>query len=105
MVVYEGADYPQFAGSVVANVWASDDNWTIEAQFDDGKWQTMERFTAYDPSAQAMYADREKLDHPYVYPTPADHFFRIATPEGASKCVVRAVDSFGREYTKTITLK
>ena len=105
MVVYEGADYTQFAGSVVANVWASDDNWTIEAQFDDGKWQTMERFTAYDPAAQAMYADREKLDHPYVYPTPADHFFRIATPEGASKCVVRAVDSFGREYTKTITLK
>lgn len=105
MAIYDGGDYPQFEGLVVANVWAVDDRWHIEAQFDDGQWQTMERFTTYDPAAQAMYADRDKLDHAYVYPSAADHFFRIAKQDGATKCVVRATDGFGREYCKTITLK
>ena len=105
MTVYYGEQYPQFAGQVVANVWAADTKWTIEARFDGGKAQKMESFTAYDPAAQVMYADREKLDHPYVYPTPADHFYRVAIPAGARVAEVTATDRFGRVYTQTITLK
>ena len=105
MTVYYGEQYPQFAGQLVANVWAADEKWSIEARFDGGKAQKMESFTAYDPAAQVMYADREKLDHPYVYPTPADHFYRVAIPAGARVAEVTATDRFGRVYTQTITLK
>lgn len=104
MVVYAGAEYPEFEGQVVANVWAADDNWKIEARFDGGKAQEMERFTAYDPQARVMYADREKLDHPYVYPSAADHFYRVVIPEGAKQVEVSATDSFGRRYTQNISL-
>uniref|UniRef100_UPI00405603C5 calcineurin-like phosphoesterase C-terminal domain-containing protein n=1 Tax=Alistipes sp. TaxID=1872444 RepID=UPI00405603C5 len=105
MAVYTGAEYPEFAGQVVANVWAADDRWQIEARFDGGAAQAMERFTAYDPQAREMYADREKLDHPYVYPSAADHFYRVVIPEGAKQVEVSATDSFGRRYTQNISLK
>lgn len=105
MAVYYGSEYPEFEGQVVANVWAADDNWLIEARFDGGKAHAMERFVAYDPAARVMYADREKLDHPYVYPSAADHFYRVVVPEGAKSAEISATDSFGRRYTQTISLK
>lgn len=105
MTLYAGNDYPQFEGQIVANVWASDTKWVITASFDGGEAIKMEQFTAYDPAAQKMYASTEGLDHPYVYPTPADHFYRIAIPEGAIKATVTATDSFGNKYTQTINLK
>lgn len=105
MTLYTEADSAGFAGQVVANVWAADDNWKIEAQFDGGENQPMERFAAYDPGAQKMYADREKLDHPYVYPSVSDHFFRIVIPEGAKAVKVTATDPFGRSYQETLNLK
>ena len=105
MTLYTGADTEAFAGQVVANIWAVDENWRIEAQFDGGAKQAMERFSAYDPGAQKMYADREKLDHPYVYPSVSDHFFRIAIPQGATEVRVTATDPFGRSYQETLKLK
>ncbi len=105
MVIYDGGEYAQFEGQLVANVWAADPMWQIEARFDGGKAIKMEQFKAYDPAAQAMYADREKLDHPYVYPSASDHFYRVAIPDGAKQAEVSATDRFGRCYKQTITLK
>lgn len=105
MTLYAGKDYPQFAGQVVANIWASDTKWRVEASFDGGKAKAMERFVAYDPAAQKMYASTEGMDHSYVYPSSADHFYRIAIPEGATKATVTATDSFGRCYSQEINLK
>ena len=105
MSLYTEADSAGFAGQVVANVWAVDEKWQVVAQFDGGKSQPMERFTAYDPAAQKMYADREKLDHPYVYPSASDHFFRVVIPEGAKQVTVTATDPFGRSYQETLNLK
>ncbi|MDO5497638.1 MAG: calcineurin-like phosphoesterase family protein [Alistipes sp.] len=105
MTLYAGAEYPQFEGALVANVWASDTKWVVEASFDGGKAKAMEQFVAYDPAAQTMYASNEGMDHSYVYPTPADHFYRIAIPEGATKATVTATDSFGRRYIQEINLK
>ena len=104
MSLYSGADYDQFQGTVVANIWAVDERWSVEAQLDGGKWQPMERFSAYDPGAQQMYADREKLDHPYVYPSVSDHFFKVAVPTDVKQVTVKATDPFGRTYTQTINL-
>lgn len=105
MVVYDGAEHPQFAGYVVANIWDSDTSWDVRIRFDDGTESRMERFKTYDPAAQKMYATTEGLDHEYVYPTPADHFYRAAVVPGAESASVTATDRFGRTYTRTITLK
>ena len=104
MTLYSGADYDQFQGTVVANIWAVDERWCVEAQLDGGKWQPMERFSAYDPGAQQMYADREKLDHPYVYPSVSDHYFKVAVSSDVKQVTVKATDPFGRTYTQTINL-
>ncbi len=105
MVLYNGAEHEQFRGQLVANVWASDPTWCIEASFDEGAWSKMEAFTAYDPAAQEMYRSTEGFDHSYVYPTQADHFYRITIPEGAHMAVVRATDPFGKSYTETLSLR
>lgn len=105
MVLYTGKDYDKFAGQVVANIWGADDKWSITTSFDGGEAVAMERFTSYDPAAKVMYASNEGMDHSYVYPTPADHFFRVAIPEGASVAKVTATDRFGRTYSQEINLK
>ena len=105
MVVYAGEQVPQFKGQVVANIWASDPSWRVEASFDGGKALKMERFEAYDPAAQEMYKSTEGFDHSYIYPSPADHFYRIAIPEGAKQVSVTAEDRFGHTYTQTLSLR
>ncbi len=105
MTLYDGANYPQFAGQLVANVWASDPTWQVEVRFDGGEAQPMERFTSYDPAAQEMYRSTEGFDHSYIYPSPADHFYRISLPEGAKEAVVEVKDRFGNCYQKGITLR
>lgn len=103
--LYAGEQYPQFAGQLVADVWASDPSWRVEATFDGGEAIPMERFESYDPAAQEMYRSNEGFDHSYVYPTPADHFYRVMIPEGAMEATVKAIDRFGNCYTETISLK
>lgn len=105
LVLYAGEKYPQFKGQVVANIWASDPSWRVEASFDGAKAAPMERFEAYDPTAQEMYKSTEGFDHSYIYPSPADHFYRVTIPEGAREVTVEAEDRFGRIYKQTISLK
>lgn len=105
MALYSGRDYPQFKGYVVANVWACDPNWSVVASFDGGEAVKMEQFTTYDPSAQKMYASTKELDHSYVYPSQADHFYRVTLPKDAVSVTVTATDGFGRQYSQTINLK
>ena len=100
--VYYGATYPQFEGQLVADIWASDPSWRVEAAFDEEAPQPMERFTTYDPAAQKMYADTSHLDHKYIYPSKADHFYRATIPAGARKAQITATDRFGRTYTQII---
>ena len=90
---------------VLANVWDSDAKWQVEISFDGGAFGAMERKISYDPAARKMYASTEGFDHPYVYPSKADHFYLTAVPAGATQATVRAKDRFGRTYTQTLTLK
>lgn len=105
MKIYYGSDYPEFAGQIVANIWASDASWKVEVRFDGGQAVTMKPFTAYDPDARKMYASTDHLDHKYIYPSPADHFYRVTVPAGARRAVLSATDPFGRTYTETLTLQ
>ena len=104
MVLYGGEKCPQYKGLVVANIWASDPTWRVEAMFDGGAALKMERFESYDPTAQEMYRSTEGFDHSYIYPSPADHFYRIAIPEGAKRVTVEAEDRFGNVYRESLEI-
>ncbi len=103
MRLYTEADAPEFEGYAVANIWNSDPKWQVEFYFDGVKAAgEAERFEAIDPAARKLYASNEGLDHKWIGPTPADHFYRMAMPEGVSRIEVRATDRFGRTYSETI---
>lgn len=101
MTLYDGRDYPQFEGYVVADIWASDPAWRVELFADGRSAGIMERFEAYDPAAQRMYASTEHMDHKWIYPSRSDHFYRLPRP-AAGRIEVVATDRFGREYRQTL---
>lgn len=103
MTLYDGAQYTQFEGYVVANVWASDPRWRVELFVDGRSAGPMERFEAFDPAAQRMYASTEHMDHKWIYPSKSDHFYRLPRP-AAGRAEVVATDPFGREYRQTLNL-
>lgn len=105
MTLYDGNDHPQFAGYVAANIWASDPTWHVELRVDGHSVGTMERFEAYDPAAQRMYATTEHMDHKWIYPSISDHFYRMPRPDGNSRIEVAATDPFGRQYIQILTPK
>ena len=105
MVLYTGKDYSKFRGDLVANIWACDDNWVVEASFDGAEPVKMKRFSSLDPIAKKMYSSNKGMDHSYVYPTEGDHFYRVDIPKKAMSATVTATDSFGRKYSQTISLQ
>ncbi|MBE6213059.1 MAG: serine/threonine protein phosphatase [Rikenellaceae bacterium] len=105
MVLYTGKDYSKFRGDLVANIWACDDNWVVEASFDGAEPVKMKRFSSLDPIAKKMYSSNKGMDHSYVYPTEGDHFYRMDIPKKAMSATVTATDSFGRKYSQTISLQ
>lgn len=106
MRLYSGTEEPEFVGYAVANIWNCDEGWEVEFLFDgEPATHKAERFTAYDPAARRLYANRTDLDHQWIGPTPSDHFFRVPLPEGVKRIEVRATDRFGRTYTERLKLK
>ncbi len=101
MTLYDGRDFAQFDGFVVADIWASDPAWRVEMFVDGRSAGEMERFETYDPAAQRMYASTEHMDHKWIYPSKSDHFYRLPRPE-AGRIEVVATDPFGREYRQTL---
>ena len=105
MILYTGKDYSKFRGDLVANVWACDDNWVVEASFDGAAPVKMTRFSSLDPLAKKLYSSNKGMDHSYVYPTEGDHFYRVDIPKKAISATVTATDSFGNKYSQTISLE
>lgn len=94
--LYDGRQTPQFAGYAVANIWASDPSWHVEFFIDGVKCGEAERFEALDPDAQRLYGNKEALEHSWIEPTPADHFYRVPLPDDARRIEVVATDRFGQ---------
>lgn len=105
MELYCGAEYPEFAGYAVANIWASDKEWKVTFTIDGASCGAAERFEAYDPAAKRMYATTDHLDHKWIYPSLSDHFYRVPLPEGAKNVTVEATDRFGRRYRAEKTIQ
>lgn len=104
MRLYDGGRHPQFAGYVVADIWASDPSWRVEFFIDGVKCGPAERFTCCDPDAERLYSDKERLTHKWISATPADHFYRVALPDGARHVEVVATDRFGETSRATLDL-
>lgn len=96
--VYGPADDPSFAGRIVANVWNCDPSWQVEMRADDGAPIAMERTTAVDPEARALYADTSRLVHKWITVIPSDHYYTAPLPAGARRVEVTARDRFGNVY-------
>ncbi len=89
------AGYP---GDLLANVWNWDRDWTVEWTENGKVMGAMERISACDPKAEALCADKEKLEFPWISATPNEHMFR-ATPQNPDAVItVRATDRFGNTY-------
>lgn len=93
--LYDGREYPEFKGYVVANVWNSDPAWRVELYRNGAFKGKMEQFKAYDPKARIMYSNTEKLDHKWIYPSESDHFYRVAVADDDTDLEVVATDRFG----------
>lgn len=96
--VYGPADDPAFAGRIVANVWNCDPAWRVEMRADGGRPVAMERTTAVDPEARALYADTSKLVHKWITVIPSDHYYAAPLPDGTRRVEVTARDRFGNVY-------
>lgn len=92
----------EFEGYVVANVWNYDPQWKIEYWVNGKKVCDMEQFSGFDPDARAMYADRSKLKHQYVWASETDHLFRAPATGNEDNAEVRATDPFGRTYIEKV---
>lgn len=96
--IYDAKDDPSFAGRIVANVWNCDPSWQVEMHADGGQPVPMERMTAVDPQARALYADPSRLDHKWITVIPSDHYYAAPLPAGVRRVRVTARDRFGTVY-------
>ena len=55
-----------------------------------------------DPLARELYKDQSVLKRNWVYAARTENMFKAKMSEGAKVLEVRAIDRFGRVYTKTI---
>ena len=102
MRLYTGEDDKSFGENIVANIWNSDSNWRVEL-WEEGKLTSkMERFDAYDPAARELYSNKDKLEHKWIYPSVASHFYRAKPLSSSSDIEVIAYDSFGRKYSQKL---
>ena len=58
----------------------------------------MIRVTTLDPVAQALCADKEKLEFKWISPMANDHMFRAPLKDKSASVEVRVTDRFGRVY-------
>ncbi|MCD8081656.1 MAG: calcineurin-like phosphoesterase C-terminal domain-containing protein [Bacteroides sp.] len=89
------ASYP---GDLLANVWNWDKDWTVEWTENGKVMGAMERISACDPKAEALCADKEKLEFPWISAMPNEHMFRATPHDPSAVLSVRATDRFGHIY-------
>lgn len=103
MRLYDGEKISEYKGYIVANIWNADESWSVEMSENGGDPIKMERFQSYDAAAKLMYSDRSKMDHKWIYPSAADHFYRAVPKSNSSVIEVIAKDRFGNTYKQTLS--
>ncbi|MDD4609755.1 MAG: calcineurin-like phosphoesterase family protein [Bacteroidaceae bacterium] len=102
MRAYPVGSAKEYPKSVLVNVWNWDKAWKVELFENGEKTGDMQRVSTYDPAAEALCSDKEKLDFKWISASKNEHMF-IATPQQANANLeVRVTDRFGETYQTTI---
>lgn len=102
MRVYPVGSSSEHPGQVIANVWNWDSAWKVEWLEDGILAGEMEHYTGYDPAAQQLCNDKEKITYDWIAAIPNKHMFK-ATPINSSAVIeIRVTDRFGKAYTQKI---
>lgn len=97
--VGSSSDYPD---QIIANVWNYDSAWKVEWLEDGTLIGEMEHYTGYDPAAQVLCSDKEKITYDWIAPMPNKHMFKATPRNKNAKIEVRVTDRFGKIYTQKI---
>lgn len=83
---------------VVANVWNYDPEWKVEL-LEDGKVScVMEQYSGFDPYAERMCRDKDRIRFDWIGPTATGHLFRARPSNPAARIEVKITDRFGNVY-------
>lgn len=104
---YQFRAYPvgsskQYPNDVIVNVWNWDVKWKVEWLEDGALMGEMTRTSMFDPAAQALCADKEKLEFKWISPTTNDHMFRASVKNKNARIEIRVTDRFGRVYQSEV---
>lgn len=98
MRTYAPGSSIEYPDDVIANIWNWDVKWKVQ-WLENGKMMgEMIRFSMCDPAAEALCADKEKLEFKWISATPNEHMFRATVKDKNAKIEVIATDRFGNIY-------
>lgn len=87
---------------ILVNVWNWDVKWKVEWLEDGLLMGEMTRASLNDPAAEALCADKEKLEFKWISATPNEHMFHARVNNKKARIEVRVTDRFGNVYQSKI---
>ena len=102
MRTYPAGRCAEYLGDIVANVWNWDDLWKVEWLEDGKNMGEMIHFTGYDPDAEAVCADKERVVYDWISPVKTEHLFRATPKNPDARIEVRVTDRFGNVYRQAV---
>ena len=92
-------EYPK---DIIANVWNWDEKWKVEWYEDGKRMGEMTRFTGYDPDAEAICSDKERVQYDWISPVQTSHLFRATPRSKTSKVEIKVTDRFGNVFSQLL---
>ena len=96
------AGYGVYEVDIIANVWNWDEKWKVEWYEDGKRMGEMIRFTGYDPDAEAICSDKERVQYDWISPVQTSHLFRATPRSKTSKVEIKVTDRFGNVFSQLL---
>lgn len=95
----------QYPSEIIANVWNWDKQWRVEWLENGQRMGDMIHYTGFDPYAEAVCSNKEKVKYEWISPVTTEHLFRATPRNKNAKIQIRVTDRFGEVYIETIENK
>lgn len=95
----------EYLSDIIANVWNWDKSWKVEWMENGKVMGEMLHYTGFDPYAEAVCADKEKVKYDWISPVTTEHLFRATPHNKNAKIQIKVTDRFGKVYTQNIENK
>ncbi len=92
----------QYPDDIIANVWNWDELWDVSWYENGKKMGKMIQFIGYDPLAETVCSDREKMEYDWITPTTTEHLFRATPKNKNAKIEIVVTDRFGHIYRQQV---